>query len=79
MVVNPGHDSGGGPTKDPLMQKLEELHFFYPLMHDVERRSGIFGTHNRLIFLRFGCEETILLHQSLPTPIFFRYPQSTTT
>ncbi|CAL8111912.1 unnamed protein product [Orchesella dallaii] len=47
VIVNQAQDSAKGVADDPLMKKLEELHFFYPLMHDVEKRSGLFGTHNR--------------------------------
>ncbi|ODM91957.1 Loss of heterozygosity 12 chromosomal region 1 protein [Orchesella cincta] len=47
VIVNQAQDNPKGVTDDPLMKKLEELHFFYPLMHDVEKRSGLFGTHNR--------------------------------
>lgn len=47
-MVNRGQESSASDISlDPLMKKLEELHFFYPLMHDVEKRSGLFGTHNK--------------------------------
>lgn len=48
IVVNKGQESSAlGISNDPLMRKLDELHYFYPLMHDVEKRSGLFGTHNK--------------------------------